>query len=231
MSSSLGKVLAGMSLIVRKGYNLLEYLHPRHLSALFRGVPAAERKAIRRTLRPQPATWAQKRDMLLEHGRRYDCQVLIETGTFRGDTLAAMIGHFQTLHSIELADQLYADACKRFADHPEVKLHHGDSGSVLPTLLNTLDQPCLFWLDGHASGGVTARGEELTPILRELQTIMAHPVKKHAILIDDAREFGRGKGYPSLAMVEKLTRPVYPVFTVVNDVICILPEAPSSKSA
>ncbi len=218
-----------MSLFLRKTKNLLEYLHPKHLGALLRGVPADERKTIRKSLRPQPASGKVRQETLREYAARYGCRILIETGTFRGDMIAAQLDYFNVLHSIELAPHLHAAAVERFKDHSKVTIHLGDSATVLPKLLETIDEPCLFWLDGHASGGETARGKELTPIIHELETILKHPVKNHAILIDDAREFGPGKGYPSLSKVRKLVSQTYPHFEVSRDIIRITATRPAKK--
>jgi hypothetical protein len=56
----------------------------------------------------------------------------------------------------------------------------------------------LFWLDGHYSAGITARGDIATPISLELEAILSHPVKSHVILIDDARDFTGKDSYPFL---------------------------------
>ena len=60
---------------------------------------------------------------------------------------------------------------------PHVTIFQGDSATVLPKLLATIQEPCLFWLDGHYSGGITALGKSITPILDELQTISPTPPK------------------------------------------------------
>jgi len=207
----------------RKAMNWGEALHPRSLAAVARGASKEELKAIRHSLRPQPVHPDRKREILREHGHRFGCRVLIETGTYLGDTLAALKGDFHQLHSIELSPQLHQDAKRRFKDSPHIRLHLGNSGDVLPYLLSELDEPCLFWLDGHASGSDTAQPDELTPILRELHAIVAHPVKQHCILIDDAREFGRGKGYPSLKRVKHIVAGDYPTWSIEEDIIRITP--------
>lgn len=207
----------------RKALNWGEALHPRSLAAIARGASKEELKAIRHSLRPQPAHPDRKRAILREHGQRFGCRVFIETGTYLGDTLHALRDDFAELHSIELSPQLYQDAKRRFKDTPQIKLHQGNSGDVLPHLLESLDEPCLFWLDGHASGHDTAQPDELTPILREVKAIAGHRIKQHCILIDDAREFGRGKGYPSLKRVRKIVEGVYPGWSVEEDIIRITP--------
>lgn len=208
----------------RKGLNWAEALHPKSLGAMLRGASRDELKAIRRSLRPQPAHPDRKRAILREYGQRRDCRVFVETGTYLGDTLAALAGDFDTLHSIELSPQLHRDAERRFAGQPHIHLHLGNSGDVLPALLRTINEPCLFWLDGHASGSDTAQHDELTPILRELRAIAAHPVKNHVILIDDAREFGRGKGYPGLGRTRRTIADTYPGWEVAEDIIRVTAE-------
>src|SRR5262249_16050226 len=79
----------------------------------------------------------------------------------------------------------------------------------------------LFWLDGHYSGGDTAKGGRETPIMEEIQAILAHPVRDHIILIDDAGAFGTWPDYPTLEQFEKLiatTAPNLP-FTLNDDTI------------
>jgi hypothetical protein len=52
-----------------------------------------------------------------------------------------------------------------------------------------LQEPALFWLDGHYSGVDTGKDELDTPVSAELEAILGSPVKGHVILIDDARCF------------------------------------------
>ena len=100
---------------------------------------------------------------------------------------------------IELSKELYEAACNRFKHVENIRLLQGDSGKVLPELLNRISEPALFWLDGHYSGGTTARGDAITPISVELQSIFSHRIKRHVILIDDARLFNGTNGYPDIA--------------------------------
>jgi 16S rRNA A1518/A1519 N6-dimethyltransferase RsmA/KsgA/DIM1 with predicted DNA glycosylase/AP lyase activity len=66
---------------------------------------------------------------------------LIETGTFKGDMIEAMLPNFQRLISIELSKELHAEAAQRFAKRPQVSILQGDSSQVLVDVLKTLDQP------------------------------------------------------------------------------------------
>jgi hypothetical protein len=161
----------------------------------------------RRAGRPLPPPPHIKRKFLRAYGRAHDLHVFVETGTYVGDTLAALRRSFEHLHSIELSPELYEGVFARFGDDRKITLWHGDSGDVLPRLLARLDKPTLFWLDGHYSGGVTARGVDDTPILRELEHISKHYLsKQHHLIIDDVRLFTGVDGYPELSAVQQAAR-------------------------
>ena len=140
-----------------------------------------------------------KRMAISAYLARFELKEFFETGTHYGDTLAFIAGFKDvSCTSIELSTDLYAKACDRFDGWTNVCILHGDSGLLLPDLLAHLERPALFWLDGHYSGGATAEGTKHTPISQELQAIINHPIKKHVILIDDARCFDGTNGYPRL---------------------------------
>ena len=70
-----------------------------------------------------------------------------------------------------------------------------------------LCEPALFWLDGHYSGGATAKGDAGTPISLELEAILASPIKNHVVLIDDTRCcFAGMNGYPCIDELLKMVR-------------------------
>jgi hypothetical protein len=122
----------------------------------------------------------------------------VETGTYLGDTLEYIAREGVDCMSIELSEQLYAAATRRFAGFENVNLILGDSAQEMPKLLTRLGKPTLFWLDGHYSCGFTARGETDSPIIAELEAIYNHPIAGHVILIDDARCFNGINDYPRL---------------------------------
>ncbi len=92
--------------------------------------------------------------------------------------------------------ELHQRARARLKRYSNVKLIQGDSAALLPDLLAGLSEPAGFWLDAHFSGGETARGDVDTPVVSELRAILGHPMRRHVILIDDARLFTGGDGYP-----------------------------------
>lgn len=154
---------------------------------------------------PHPAPHRAKRKAVREYAHKYGTRILVETGTRYGDMIHAMLPYFDRLISIELGEDLFETAQQRFAREPKVELLLGDSAQKLPELLPTLSEPVLFWLDGHYSGGDTAKGNQATPISEELSAILkrAHDdpqgVGRSVILIDDARCFGTWRGYPTLS--------------------------------
>jgi hypothetical protein len=129
---------------------------------------------------------------------KYSIEEFVETGTFLGDTLGYVAESGVRCTSIELSEDLYQAACMRFEAYNNVRLVQGDSGQKIPELLGEINRPVLFWLDGHYSFGITANAGTYTPIAAELQSILDHMIKRHVILIDDARCFDGTNNYPHL---------------------------------
>lgn len=177
--------------------------------------------------RPVPPPHAIKQQNLREYAKRFELDVLVETGTYKGEMIAAMKDDFRKLYSIELADHFFEDAVQRFWADEKITILNGDSGQVLKELVPKLDGPALFWLDGHYSAGMTARGDKDTPVIEELVHILAREDLRCAILIDDARCFeGQSEQvYPSLDEVKALVAERRPdwTFEVATDCIRIAP--------
>lgn len=170
-----------------------------------------------------PPPFFVRRAMLLAEARAMEALVFVETGTFLGDTTWAFRCSFEKVHTIEVEATLAQLARERFAGDPRIEVIEGDSSQVLPELCDRLSGPCLFYLDGHYSGGITGMGEQECPILQELDVILARTRVKFRIVIDDARLFGTDPAYPTL---EKLhahleERDAKLVMRVENDAILI----------
>lgn len=150
---------------------------------------------------------------------RYKTNVLIESGTYHGDMVNAQLHNFERIISIELSDRLFKKAMERFKGNSKVTLLHGDSGKLLPAIIQELHEPATFWLDGHFSSGVTARGDKDTPVRDELIAIFGHPLK-HKILVDDARHFNGQNDYPTIDEIKGMTDRY--IIEVINDIIHIL---------
>lgn len=152
---------------------------------------------------PNPPPHLIKQRVLREHAEKYGLKILVETGTYRGDMVYAMRKDFDKIYSIELSTELHEAARRRFYGYDHIEILQGDSGRVIADLLPKLDQPTLFWLDGHYSAGMTARGEKDTPIFEELGHIFASKLTDYAIVIDDARLFGADPAYPTMEELKK----------------------------
>ena len=74
---------------------------------------------------------------------------------------------------------------------------------MLGQLIHEIDRPALFWLDGHYSHGITAKGDKECPVPEELEAILKSPLP-HAILIDDARLFNGTHDYPTLEQIKDM---------------------------
>jgi len=180
-----------------------------------------------------PPDYEVKRNIIELYRIDLKINILVETGTFLGDTVEYFKNRFSKVYSIELADELAKKAHKRFEHAQNVKIIQGDSGKVLNMLLNDIHEPALFWLDGHYSSEFfvgeefikTARSEKDTPIEEELNTILSSPIK-HLILIDDARLFIGSGDYPTFKSIRKRisgAKNQYKVF-VEQDIIHIIPK-------
>jgi hypothetical protein len=174
-----------------------------------------------------PPPHAVKVDAVLACARRHGIRRLVETGTFEGEMVRKVRGAFDAIVTIELSPDLAAEARRALRPHAHIAVLTGDSAAILPGVLRDLRAPALFWLDGHHSGGRTARGERETPLLDELRAIAAHPVRGHVVLIDDARLLGTGD-YPSRECVENLLRAAMPGYrlTVEDDIARWEPSSP-----
>jgi hypothetical protein len=171
-----------------------------------------------------PAPPRIKFKTMMFYQKKHAADIFIETGTYTGDTIERVKNHFRRIISIELDDKLFENAKRRFSSDPQITIYHGDSGELLPELLSAINSPVFFWLDGHFSGDVTAHGKLETPVQKEMQAIMRHPIKNHIILIDDARLFNGTHDYPTISDFENVIDKQHYGFTVKNDIIAIFPK-------
>ena len=178
---------------------------------------------------PMPPPHEYKQSLILNYSRKYSVSVFIETGTFLGYMVEVMKYRFKKLISIELDLTLYGNARKKFTHDTNITILQGDSTYVLPQVLSELHEPSLFWLDGHYSEGITAKGKLNTPIISELKSILEHPIKDHLILIDDARCFVGNNDYPTVEELKTLVLKNNSALnvSVENDVIIICKSIPS----
>ena len=163
-----------------------------------------------------------KQQVVLEYIKKFSPDVFIETGTYKGKMVYAVMPHIRPIYSIELDPKHFENAYQRFSRYSDIQIIHGQSGDILPELLKDINNPCLFWLDAHYSGGSTAKGDLETPIMQEIETILHHPsAEKHILLIDDARCFIGENDYPKVEALQAFILKFFPdwVFELKDDII------------
>lgn len=173
--------------------------------------------------RPIPPPHYYKQSVIKKLAEDNQIKIFIETGTYKGDMIEAMIPYFEQLFSIEIFKPLFDKAVKLFKSQPKITILNGDSGALIKDLLSKIQTPCLFWLDGHFSGDGTGKTDKHTPIIAELDAIFKHTLKNHIILIDDARLFNGKDDYPTIQELTDfmLQNSSYRHLSVDNDLILI----------
>jgi hypothetical protein len=165
-----------------------------------------------------------KQRTVRDYGRRHGLRVLVETGTYYGEMVAAMRRHFDRIESVEYDAALARRAAQRFAGDAHVRIHEGDSERVIPSLLTTLAEPALFWLDAGYYGwaGREGRTERLS---EELTAILRHPVPGHVVLMDDAHGLDGRNGALTVPALEERLRAEFPsrAVAVTYDILRITP--------
>ena len=117
----------------------------------------------------------------------------IETGTYNGDTTFAFEPLFNKVYTIEFSEK-YHNQTKNNYHGNKIDFILGDSSIVFESLLPTITDNSIFFLDGHWSGGETGKSSKDCPLEEEIAHIN-HLFKHDAILIiDDYRLFGLDTG-------------------------------------
>jgi hypothetical protein len=158
--------------------------------------------------RPLRSPHLLKQKVVREYGEKFDLKVLVETGTYYGEMVAAMKNHFGRVYSIECVTELAARAKCKFERDEHVQIFCGDSRLVIPEVLALLKSPALFWLDAgyYGWGGMRTDDQRLSV---ELEIILSHPYR-HVILLDDARGLTGRDGIPSVAEVKTYVESTFP---------------------
>lgn len=115
--------------------------------------------------------------------------VFFETGTNTGlGVSCAVESGFKKIYSIDIEERYYEMAMITFNNEQTYKdvdfnFFLGDSGIIMSSILDDIDEKITFWLDGHEFYKI--------PLVNELESIKNHKVKGHTILIDDIRMLTR----------------------------------------
>ncbi len=147
---------------------------------------------------PAPPPHIVKQMVIREYQERSGYSLLVETGTHLGNMVEAQKSIFKQIISIELDLDFFEKAKERFKKDKHIRIVQGDSGKVLPSIMEQIDEPAIFWLDGHYSGGVTALDDKKCPIFDEMDAVFDGKKLNHILLIDDARDFTGKKDYPTI---------------------------------
>ncbi|ELW8960757.1 glycosyltransferase [Yersinia enterocolitica] len=116
--------------------------------------------------------------------------VFVETGTFKGDTIASIRDLFDEIYSVELSSEYYDIAVQRFIGDAHIHLVHADSPSAIQTWMPELNgKSVLYFLDAHwCAAENTASIFSQCPLLDEIKSI-GRLNTESVIVIDDARLF------------------------------------------
>jgi hypothetical protein len=158
--------------------------------------------------RPSRSPHLLKQKVVREYGERFGLRILVETGTYYGEMIAAMRTRFDQIYSIEFVTALAERATRKFSRDVQIRIFCGDSRVVMPDVLALLNGPALFWLDAGYYGWVGVRSNEQR-LSAELEMILSHSYP-HMILLDDARGLTGKDGIPSVEDVRAYVESKFP---------------------
>jgi len=128
------------------------------------------------------------KELMLQLKGKYALEDFIETGTYQGGTAVWAAAHFDRVTTIEFSRSLYEETKAQHDGASNLSFLFGDSREALRAIVPTLQQPAIFWLDSHWSGGQTYGQNDECPLLEEIEAITSS-VHTHFLFIDDARLF------------------------------------------
>ena len=129
-------------------------------------------------------------EKLQDNYTAYPC--FIETGTLNGGTILSVEPYFNELYTIEFSSKYYNNTKNKYRGN-KINFILGDSSIVFESLLPTINDKCIFFLDGHWSSGDTGRSAKDCPLEEEVTHINNLLKNEAIIIIDDFRLFGLDK--------------------------------------
>jgi hypothetical protein len=154
-----------------------------------------------------------KQQTVREYSELFGLHVLVETGTYYGEMVAAMKNRFAQIYSIELNPELALRARQKFSRFPHIHILQGDSQQILPKILQSLAQAALFWLDAGYYGWAGVQGDKLR-LTTELEAILSSKIKEHVILMDDAHGLNGQNGAPTVEQLKESIETRFPVHSL-----------------
>jgi hypothetical protein len=118
---------------------------------------------------------------------KFNIENAIETGTFEGGTTIFLAQNFKNVFSIECDEPSFKKAESNIKNaNVNVNLIFGKSEEVLPSILNTISNNTIFYLDAHWYNDC--------PLKNELQLIKKFNLKPiiaiHDFLVPDSKKLG-----------------------------------------
>ena len=129
---------------------------------------------------------------LHDNYKNFPC--FIETGTYEGNTTFALEPFFEKMYTIEYSVTLYTKTKSKYTGN-KINFLLGDSSIVFKTLLPTIEDKCIFFLDGHWSHNDTGQSIKDCPLDEEITHINNLFKNEAIIIIDDFRLFGLDRTY------------------------------------
>jgi hypothetical protein len=165
-----------------------------------------------------------KQRTVRDYAQRYGLRVLVETGTYYGEMVAAMRNRFAAIYSVEFDSTLARRAAKKFSRRPHIHILEGDSQIKVPELLQSLKEPALFWLDAGYYGWAGLQGDKQR-LTSELEAILKDSRYQHVILMDDARGLNGQNGSPTVPQLKQRIETEFPgrSVEVKYDILRIVP--------
>jgi predicted O-methyltransferase YrrM len=165
-----------------------------------------------------------KQRTVRDYARQYGLRVLVETGTYYGEMVAAMKNRFAEIYSVEFDSALARRAAKKFSRWPHIHIVEGDSQKAVPELLKSIRQPALFWLDAGYYGWAGLQGDKQR-LTSELEAVLRHSTREHVILMDDARGLNGQNGSPTVEQLKQRIEAEFPGrrVEVKHDILRITP--------
>lgn len=159
----------------------------------------------------------------------------VETGTYKGNSAIWAASNFDKVYTIEISPELSKYAASRPDAKENIEFIVGSSKTEMPKLVERINGPALYWLDGHWCMNAGGKDDEC-PLMDEL--IAISKLQDSIILIDDARCFlgllpppHRAEDWPRIDEIFALIKEKFPehTTTIVDDVIVSVP--PEAKKA
>lgn len=164
--------------------------------------------------------------------------LFIETGTYKGATSRYFRNRGFSVATVEVSQSLY-ETYSPYLRKLGIDTRLGDSADVVPQLLHEhVGSPSLtFFLDGHYSSGITSKGDQPVPIVREFQAISTfakmNPEKTLSVIVDDVRLFmpGGDPAYPARSTLMAFADSIDAHWSIENDLFVCKRFAPAKFNA